>query len=79
MFAFGVLQLPFWGIYAFWKQPKLLTIKQRVLESFRPSEKWGPADPATKEEYKKFLKAEAEKDMFKKNAFWNKICDNIFG
>ncbi|KAL5286651.1 hypothetical protein ACFFRR_007957 [Megaselia abdita] len=79
LFAFGVLQLPFWGIYAFWKQPKFMTFSERFFESFRPNDKWGPSDLIAKEEYKKFLSAQTEKDMFKKNGLWDKICDNIFG
>lgn len=56
-----------------------MTFKERLVESFYPNDKWGPVDPATKEEYKKFLNAQSEKDMFKKNGLWNRICDNIFG
>lgn len=79
LFAVGVLQLPFWGIYSTLKQSKSITLKEKVIESFSPNENWGPVDPLTKEEYKKFINAQSEKDMFKKNGIWDRICDNIFG
>lgn len=79
MFSVGVLQLPLWGLYTILKQPKFMTFKEKVIESFTPNDNWGPSDPVTKEEYKKMRIAQTEKDMFKKNGIWNRICDNIFG
>ncbi|XP_065073599.1 sodium-dependent nutrient amino acid transporter 1 isoform X2 [Ochlerotatus camptorhynchus] len=52
--AFGLLQLPIWGIYAIVKQDgKNLT--EKIMNAFRPSKNWGPIDANLNQEYKKFI------------------------
>uniref|UniRef100_A0A182R579 Sodium-dependent nutrient amino acid transporter 1 n=1 Tax=Anopheles funestus TaxID=62324 RepID=A0A182R579_ANOFN len=54
IFAFGLLQLPIWGAYAVYKQSGK-TLNEKIKNSFKPTPAWGPLDPATHYEYKKFI------------------------
>ncbi|XP_058119007.1 sodium-dependent nutrient amino acid transporter 1-like isoform X2 [Anopheles ziemanni] len=54
IFAFGLMQLPIWGIYAIYKQSGK-TLTEKIRNSFKPTAAWGPIDPATHYEYKKFI------------------------
>uniref|UniRef100_A0A182W2B8 Transporter n=1 Tax=Anopheles minimus TaxID=112268 RepID=A0A182W2B8_9DIPT len=54
IFAFGLLQLPIWGIYAVYKQSGK-TLNEKIKNSLKPTAAWGPYDPATLYEYKKFI------------------------
>uniref|UniRef100_A0A182JB06 Sodium-dependent nutrient amino acid transporter 1 n=1 Tax=Anopheles atroparvus TaxID=41427 RepID=A0A182JB06_ANOAO len=54
IFAFGLMQLPIWAAYAVYKQSgKSLT--EKIRNAFKPIAAWGPIDPATHYEYKKFI------------------------
>uniref|UniRef100_A0A1Q3FYH5 Transporter n=1 Tax=Culex tarsalis TaxID=7177 RepID=A0A1Q3FYH5_CULTA len=55
--AFGLLQLPIWGIYAITKQEGK-TLSEKVMNAFRPTQSWGPIDPILNQEYKKFIHQE---------------------
>uniref|UniRef100_A0A1Q3FXN8 Transporter n=1 Tax=Culex tarsalis TaxID=7177 RepID=A0A1Q3FXN8_CULTA len=55
--AFGLLQLPIWGIYAITKQEGK-TLSEKVMNAFRPTQSWGPIDPTLNQEYKKFIHQE---------------------
>ncbi|XP_055532517.1 sodium-dependent nutrient amino acid transporter 1 isoform X2 [Wyeomyia smithii] len=52
--AFGLLQLPIWGFYAVLKQDGE-TFSQKIMNTFRPLQNWGPIEPALNQEYKKFV------------------------
>ncbi|XP_053669859.1 sodium-dependent nutrient amino acid transporter 1-like isoform X1 [Anopheles nili] len=54
IFAFGLLQLPIWGIYAVYKQDGK-TLNEKIRNALKPTPAWGPLDPATHYEYKKFI------------------------
>ncbi|KFB53954.1 AGAP010865-PA-like protein [Anopheles sinensis] len=54
IFAFGLLQLPIWATYAIYKQSGK-TLTEKIRNSFKPTAAWGPIDPATHYEYKKFI------------------------
>ncbi|ETN63077.1 sodium-dependent nutrient amino acid transporter 8 [Anopheles darlingi] len=54
IFAFGLLQLPIWAIYAVFKQSGK-TITDKIKNSLKPTAAWGPLDPTTHYEYKKFI------------------------
>ncbi|XP_058830523.1 sodium-dependent nutrient amino acid transporter 1-like isoform X2 [Topomyia yanbarensis] len=52
--AFGLLQLPIWGIYAIFKGEGK-TLSEKIFSTFRPLPNWGPIEPNLKLEYKKFI------------------------
>ncbi|XP_035787557.1 sodium-dependent nutrient amino acid transporter 1-like isoform X2 [Anopheles albimanus] len=54
IFAFGLLQLPIWATYAVYKQGGK-TLTEKIKNSLKPTAAWGPLDPATHYEYKKFI------------------------
>ncbi|XP_052900292.1 sodium-dependent nutrient amino acid transporter 1-like [Anopheles moucheti] len=54
IFAFGLLQLPIWAAYAIYKQSGK-TLNEKIKNSFKPTPAWGPLDPTTLYEYKKFI------------------------
>uniref|UniRef100_A0A182JYU5 Transporter n=1 Tax=Anopheles christyi TaxID=43041 RepID=A0A182JYU5_9DIPT len=54
IFAFGLLQLPIWGVYAIYKQSGK-SLNEKIKNAFKPTAAWGPIDPATHYEYKKFI------------------------
>ncbi|XP_050095730.1 sodium-dependent nutrient amino acid transporter 1-like isoform X2 [Anopheles aquasalis] len=54
IFAFGLLQLPIWAMYAVYKQGGK-TLTEKIKNSLKPTADWGPLDPATHYEYKKFI------------------------
>uniref|UniRef100_A0A182X423 Transporter n=1 Tax=Anopheles quadriannulatus TaxID=34691 RepID=A0A182X423_ANOQN len=54
IFAFGLLQLPIWAAYAVYKQSGK-SLNEKIKNAFKPTAAWGPIDPATHYEYKKFI------------------------
>uniref|UniRef100_A0A182YMH2 Transporter n=1 Tax=Anopheles stephensi TaxID=30069 RepID=A0A182YMH2_ANOST len=54
IFAFGLLQLPIWAAYAVYKQSGK-SLNEKIKNAFKPTPAWGPLDPATHYEYKKFI------------------------
>ncbi|XP_050080322.1 sodium-dependent nutrient amino acid transporter 1-like isoform X2 [Anopheles maculipalpis] len=54
IFAFGLLQLPIWAAYAVYKQSGK-SLNEKIKDAFKPTAAWGPLDPATHYEYKKFI------------------------
>ncbi|XP_055906517.1 sodium-dependent nutrient amino acid transporter 1-like [Eupeodes corollae] len=75
--AFGILQVLFWGIYAVAQQPKG-TLLQKIVFALRPQSDWGPLDKRLFHSYK-LNQNDNSARMFRKNGFWFKIYDNIFG
>ncbi|XP_055372891.1 sodium-dependent nutrient amino acid transporter 1 [Condylostylus longicornis] len=75
--AFGILQLPLWGIYAMTKQ-KNISIWRKFLSAFNPQENWGPIDPVLREKYKQFI-INSNSSERKSRGIFHKIYDNIFG
>ncbi|XP_055596215.1 sodium-dependent nutrient amino acid transporter 1-like isoform X1 [Uranotaenia lowii] len=55
--AFGLLQIPIWGIYAIIKQDGK-NITEKMINAFRPRKNWGPIDANLHHEYKKFINQE---------------------
>ncbi|XP_065369295.1 sodium-dependent nutrient amino acid transporter 1-like [Calliphora vicina] len=76
--AFGIGQLLFWAIYAVHKRPGN-TLWERFVNSFKPTPDWGPLDPTVLKVYKLCMDDSKMELMFKKNGFWHRIYDNIFG
>uniref|UniRef100_A0A182PFK5 Transporter n=1 Tax=Anopheles epiroticus TaxID=199890 RepID=A0A182PFK5_9DIPT len=54
IFAFGLLQLPIWAAYTVYKQSGK-SLNEKIKNAFKPTAAWGPIDPATHYEYKKFI------------------------
>uniref|UniRef100_A0A182N361 Transporter n=1 Tax=Anopheles dirus TaxID=7168 RepID=A0A182N361_9DIPT len=54
IFAFGLLQLPIWAAYAVYKQSGK-SLNEKIKNAFKPTPAWGPLDPVTYYEYKKFI------------------------
>jgi len=44
----ALIQIPIWGIYVVYRQKRGSTIQERIKNSFKPSESWGPKDPKTR-------------------------------
>ncbi|XP_037821703.1 sodium-dependent nutrient amino acid transporter 1 [Lucilia sericata] len=76
--AFGIGQLLFWGIHAVHKCPGG-TLWERFVNSFKPKADWGPLDPTVLKVYKLCMDDSKIELMFKRNGFWYRIYDNIFG
>ncbi|XP_055309717.1 sodium-dependent nutrient amino acid transporter 1-like [Sitodiplosis mosellana] len=77
--AVGLMQLPFWAIYAVIKQ-KGDTWGEKIRNSFRPNAKWGPADPATLERYQKYIDNwHSEITANPPRNLWQKVIRKIYG
>lgn len=77
--AFGILQLPLWGIYAVYRRRNEgESILKRILVSFKPTSDWGPIDPILNEKYKQF-RLEEESILQNNIGFFGRIKVNVFG
>ncbi|XP_054711235.1 sodium-dependent nutrient amino acid transporter 1-like [Uloborus diversus] len=43
----AIVQVPIWGAYVVWKS-RPTKLKEKIKDSFRPTDDWGPADPVEK-------------------------------
>uniref|UniRef100_A0A1B0DCW9 Sodium-dependent nutrient amino acid transporter 1 n=1 Tax=Phlebotomus papatasi TaxID=29031 RepID=A0A1B0DCW9_PHLPP len=79
LFATGVMQFPFWAIYAITQQ-KSQNLKEKILSAFHSQINWGPLDENLLREYKEFTtkyKKECEPHLKQMN-FFEKMRDRIF-
>ena len=65
IFAFGILQLPFWAIYTILRREDKLW-KDRVINAFKPCPTWGPEERHTNNEYQEFI-SKSDPDLFQAN------------
>ncbi|XP_049772380.1 sodium-dependent nutrient amino acid transporter 1-like [Schistocerca cancellata] len=54
LFAFGVVQFPLWMALRIFRK-RNISFRKHLLNSFRPSKKWGPRDRTHKEEWDKLM------------------------
>uniref|UniRef100_A0A1I8QAK1 Transporter n=1 Tax=Stomoxys calcitrans TaxID=35570 RepID=A0A1I8QAK1_STOCA len=76
--AVGISQLLIWGFYAAHSAGPDLSFGERFKKAFKPLPDWGPLDPKHLKEYKKFV-SDQEILAVRRNGFWGKVYDNIFG
>lgn len=79
--AIGILQLPFWTIYACYKQ-KGNSWTEKFIKCFKPTRNWGPIDPVMQENYQDFrkqLKLTQKLKNRKNLGIFERIKLNIFG
>uniref|UniRef100_A0A1I8MJW7 Transporter n=1 Tax=Musca domestica TaxID=7370 RepID=A0A1I8MJW7_MUSDO len=76
--AIGIGQLIIWAMYAIYEAPEL-SYCERFKNGFRPLSDWGPLDPETLKDYKRYVEDQRRSSTAPKTSFWSKICDNVFG
>ncbi|TMW48594.1 hypothetical protein DOY81_006332 [Sarcophaga bullata] len=76
--AFGIGQLLIWALYAVHKSYGN-SWWERFVNSFKPQHDWGPSDPNVLKVYKLCMDDSKMELMFRRNGFWYKVYDNIFG
>ena len=76
--AFGIGQLIIWALYAVHKSHGN-SWWERFVNSFKPQHNWGPSDPNVLKVYKLCMDDSKMELMFRRNGFWYKVYDNIFG
>ena len=57
--AIGIAQLPIWAIYTIINQ-KGDTLKDKIVESFRPLKNWGPKNPVLLHKYQELMASESD-------------------
>lgn len=76
--AFGLLQVPIWGTVAYLKQDGK-NWNEKIVRVFKPISTWGPLDPVTNENYKKFLSNGKDKEMVRNNGILHRMKRHIYG
>ncbi|KAG4076274.1 hypothetical protein HA402_014823 [Bradysia odoriphaga] len=71
--AVGIMQLPFWALYAVYQQ-KGDTLMERIKGALKPTDDWGPKDAELKRTYDQMISSQS-----KKTTIYDKIKNNIFG
>lgn len=76
--AFGILQLPLWATHAVVKA-KGTTLGEKIASALRPTDNWGPKDPATYERYRKYVSNFESSQAHLDCSISARIKRNLFG
>ncbi|KAH0540477.1 sodium-dependent nutrient amino acid transporter 1-like [Cotesia glomerata] len=77
LLAFGVLQLPFWMIYAMMTKRDLGIFKM-ISSVFKPSDDWGPENPTLYSEWRQFKETLRKKKETRTSSHFKQVIYTLF-